>query len=325
MAYIPPNSNGQATMANSAPVTIASNQSTLSTRLAASQAMTTGTITSATSTVVATDLTGVGSATVSIYGAAHAGVNVTFEAYDGTNWFAVPAQPIATVTPTLVTATGVLTSNSSNFYNVSPLLGVQQFRVRATAWTSGTANVIIEPSAQFTQYLVNVATMPTTTVTGTVTANLGTGGTGATSLGKAEDAAAATGDTGVAVWGVRRDAATVSTTATGDYSEVRVDQYGQQAFIPGVSGTDTVTGVTAATTSTTILAANTSRKGATFYNASTATLYLQFGATASIASAGYVVAIAPNGYYELPSPVRQGIITGIWSAVNGYVNIMESI
>ena len=54
---------------------------------------------------------------------------------------------------------------------MSPLLGVLQFRVRATAWTSGTANVIIEPSAQFTQPIVNVATMPTTTVTGTVTAS----------------------------------------------------------------------------------------------------------------------------------------------------------
>lgn len=324
MAYIPPNVNGQATMANSAPVTIASNQSALSTRLAAPQAMTTGTITTATSVVTATDLTGVGSVTVSIYGT-HAGVNVTFEWYDGVNWLAIAAQPTGSITAAATLTSGVITANATVGWNVSPLLGVQQFRVRATAWTSGTANVIIEPSAQFTQYLVNVATMPTTTVTGTVTANLGTGGTGATSLGKAEDAVAATGDTGVAVWGVRRDAAVVSTTATGDYGEIRTDQYGQVAVVPGVSGTDTVTGVASSATSVTVLAANTSRKGATFYNASTATLYLQFGATASIASGGYVIAIAPNGYYELPAPVRQGIITGIWSAANGYVNVTESI
>lgn len=164
MAYTPPNPNGQTTSANSAPVVIASDQSTVKTKLATDIADVIGTITTATSTVTLTSLSGVGSATVTIFGT-YAGVNVTFETFDGTNWVAIPAQQAATPTPTQLTATGVLTTNSVNRYRISPLLGEQQLRVRATAYTSGTANVIIEPSAQFTQSLVNVATMPTTAVT----------------------------------------------------------------------------------------------------------------------------------------------------------------
>lgn len=51
-------------------------------------------------------------------------------------------------------------------------------------------------------------------------------GTAATNLGKAEDAASASGDTGVFVLAVRRDTLTTSASATGDYNEFAVDQYG---------------------------------------------------------------------------------------------------
>jgi len=168
MSYTPKTPNGQATMANSQPVVIASDQSTLKTKLATDINPTTGNITTATSVVTATNLSGAGAATIQISGT-YVGVNVTFEAtVDGTIWIPIFAQQASSATPTVVSTTGVLTTNSTNIWNVSPLLGQQQIRVRATAWTSGTAVVIIEPSAQFTQYQVNVATMPTTTVTGTV-------------------------------------------------------------------------------------------------------------------------------------------------------------
>lgn len=58
------------------------------------------------------------------------------------------------------------------------------------------------------------------------TVNLGTGGTGATSLGKAEDAVAASGDTGVLQLGVRRDALTTSASAAADYNEIATDRFG---------------------------------------------------------------------------------------------------
>jgi len=51
-------------------------------------------------------------------------------------------------------------------------------------------------------------------------------GTGATNLGKAEDAAHASGDTGVAVWAVRRNTATSGTSADGDYASLNVDTNG---------------------------------------------------------------------------------------------------
>jgi hypothetical protein len=51
-------------------------------------------------------------------------------------------------------------------------------------------------------------------------------GTGATNLGKAEDAVHASGDTGVAVWAVRRNTATSGTSADGDYASLNVDTNG---------------------------------------------------------------------------------------------------
>ena len=66
------------------------------------------------------------------------------------------------------------------------------------------------------------------TVSGTVTSNLGTGGTAATSLGKAEDAVAASGDTGVAILALRNDALTSNVSVTGKYIVPVTDLYGAQ-------------------------------------------------------------------------------------------------
>lgn len=52
-------------------------------------------------------------------------------------------------------------------------------------------------------------------------------GTDATHLGKAEDAAHASGDTGVAMLAVRRDSAAVGSGTDGDYSTLNVDATGQ--------------------------------------------------------------------------------------------------
>lgn len=52
-------------------------------------------------------------------------------------------------------------------------------------------------------------------------------GTAATSLGKAEDNAHASGDTGVAILAVRRDTAAVGSGTDGDYSTVNVDSSGR--------------------------------------------------------------------------------------------------
>lgn len=133
---------------------------------ASPQAMTTGSITTVGNTVTATDLRGVGSVTVSIYGT-HTGVNLTFEVYDGVNWIIQAAQALSSANTAAVVATGVIATNATVAYNVSPLLGVQQIRVRCTAITSGSASVIIEPSTQFVPLIQ--------TVNGSVTSAQGTG------------------------------------------------------------------------------------------------------------------------------------------------------
>lgn len=67
-------------------------------------------------------------------------------------------------------------------------------------------------------------------------------GTGATDLGKAEDAVHASGDVGVMSLAVRNDAAAALTSADGDYSPIAVDSAGRpktvvDSIIPGVTAT----------------------------------------------------------------------------------------
>lgn len=81
-----------------------------------------------------------------------------------------------------------------------------------------------------------------------------------------------------------------------------------------VSGT--ISSVNDTNVAGTILAANENRKGATFYNTSTAILYLALANTTP-SSTNCTVAIAPGGYYELPvcqGGVYTGIVKGIWAS-----------
>lgn len=88
------------------------------------------------------------------------------------------------------------------------------------------------------------------------------------------------------------------------------------------ASTSSVTSVASSATSVSLLALNTSRKGATFFNDSTSVLYLKLGATASTTS--YTVQIQSMGYYELPfSKVYTGAIDGIWSSANGNCRVTE--
>jgi hypothetical protein len=74
------------------------------------------------------------------------------------------------------------------------------------------------------------APAPVTINSGTITTLTGTTaltpGTAATNLGKAEDAASASGDTGVFALAVRRDLIVASASATGDYNEIACNKFG---------------------------------------------------------------------------------------------------
>lgn len=87
---------------------------------------------------------------------------------------------------------------------------------------------------------------------------------------------------------------------------------------PAVTASITGAGTGGARTSFTstidavLLAANTARKGATIYNEGAGTLYVGLG-TSTVSATDYTVAIAPNGYYEIPFGFT-GQIRGIFGS-----------
>lgn len=87
------------------------------------------------------------------------------------------------------------------------------------------------------------------------------------------------------------------------------------------ASTSTLTNVNGAIVSTQLLAANTSRKGALFWNDSTAILYLAYAGSA--ATTAYTTQVQAQQLFEMPYPIYNGSIFGIWSAANGAVRITE--
>lgn len=149
-------------------------------------------------------------------------------------------------------------------------------------------------------------------------------GTAATNLGKAEDAAHASGDTGVFALGVRNDNLATTYGADQDYSPLATDLKGR-VMVAQKAATGTLTNVGASATSVTVLAASSARIGATITNDSSALLYLKFGATASTTSYTVVLAgaaSAPFSYYEVPAGYT-GIIDGIWASATGNARVTE--
>jgi hypothetical protein len=170
MAYNKTNPNGQATMANSSPVVVASNQSAVPVS-AASLPLPTGAATEASLATIA--------AAVKAEDAAHTSGD-----------------------------TGIM---------------AQAVRNDALGTTFTNANGDISPIAVNSTGAVFMAT--TSMVPGT----------GATNLGKAEDAAHASGDTGVMALGVRNDANTAISGADGDYTPFATDSQGNQRIIGEVA------------------------------------------------------------------------------------------
>jgi hypothetical protein len=114
--------------------------------------LTTGNITSATS-AVPLNVARISNVMVYVAGT-FAGVNFTFEgslnSTNGTdgNWFAI--QAVRSNANTIETTSGVLGSAPAYGWELS-VNGLNWFRVRATAWTSGTAGIQIQPGAYATE------------------------------------------------------------------------------------------------------------------------------------------------------------------------------
>ena len=100
-----------------------------------------------------------------------------------------------------------------------------------------------------------------------------------------------------------------------------VDLSGAQRVTGGQTPTATLSSVAASAASVSLLASNTSRKGVIIVNDGNKTLYVKYGAAASLTS--YSVLMPPNAYWEMPWPIYTGAIDGIWNAANGSARITE--
>lgn len=87
-----------------------------------------------------------------------------------------------------------------------------------------------------------------------------------------------------------------------------------------LSNAVTYSNVNASASSVTLLTDNPLRVGATFYNDSSAILYLKLGATASATS--FTVKMQPDAYYEVPFGYY-GIVDGISAAATGVIRVTE--
>lgn len=85
--------------------------------------------------------------------------------------------------------------------------------------------------------------------------------------------------------------------------------------------TGTITSVAGSASDGTILASNSSRKGASVFNDSTAILYLALANTTSSTSV-YTVQLAPSAYYEVPGNYT-GVLKGIWASATGNARVTE--
>jgi hypothetical protein len=120
--------------------------------------------------------------------------------------------------------------------------------------------------------------------------------------------------------GVRASAAEpTSMSADGRVVTPWADRRGR-TVITQKAATGTQTTVAASVSNVTLLAANSSRLGATIYNDSTAILYIRLQASAS--TSNFTVKLFPDDYYEVPFGYT-GIIDGVWASATGNARVTE--
>jgi hypothetical protein len=117
---------------------------------------------------------------------------------------------------------------------------------------------------------------------------------------------------------------TIPPTSLSTYvaGSVQAAQSGTWTVQMPTSATGTLTSVAGATGNTQLLASNTSRKGAYFFNDSTAIMYLAFNATASTTS--YTVQVPANSFFEMPTaPIYTGQVNVVWGSATGNCRTSE--
>lgn len=145
-------------------------------------------------------------------------------------------------------------------------------------------------------------------------------GTGATSLGKAEDAAHTTGDTGVFILGVRTDTQ-ASSGGNGDYVTIPTDSVGAQyttlSASTGAIGSTNYFNSALTSTKVAVNASGGNVYGYHIYNPNGSTAYVQFfnvasaSVTVGTTTPNMVVAIPPLGWADLDGGMPIGFATAL--------------
>lgn len=155
-------------------------------------------------------------------GGTYTSVAIIFEGtVDGTNWLTIRARRLDS--NTVETASGTI-SNTRRAWEAS-VNRLHSFRVRATAYSSGTANIQINSGYSATEPIPAIASHAVTLTSTTITSVVP--GTAATSLGKAIDSAVGATDTGIANLAQRVDSPTTLTPANLEYFLLRGDSFGR--------------------------------------------------------------------------------------------------
>lgn len=168
-------------------------------------------------------------------------VNCTFEGSidGGTTWFAV--QAVRTNANTVELTTGNLSAAPVYGWKLS-VNALTHFRVRATAWTSGTQVWRFSPGVYATEPIPAIQTHAVTgsgtfTISGAVTM----AANATTTPAKAQDGAAGATDTGIPALFVRRDNPTALTPVAGDYAFGQISSTGELYVAPGARTTGGLT------------------------------------------------------------------------------------
>jgi hypothetical protein len=85
--------------------------------------------------------------------------------------------------------------------------------------------------------------------------------------------------------------------------------------------TATLANVASSASAVTIRAAAATRRGLYVHNDSAVVLYLKYGSGALATS--HSVKLYAGDFWEMPSPIYRGIVTGLWASVDGSARVTE--
>lgn len=195
----------------------------------------------------------------------------------------------------------LVTPDANSAVNVSQINGVTVLMGNGASGTGAQRVTIANDSTGILAAVTNVATIGTSV----------TPGTSAAHLGKAEDAAHTTGDTGVAILGRRIDTQAVSSNASGDYSTIDMDangaQYATLSASAGVVGTSMYLNTALLATKQAANASAGSLYGYHIYNPNSVVIYVQFfnlasaSVTVGTTTPNMVIAVPPFGWADAPA------------------------